>query len=83
MVTSQAKMPSTSLAATRLLPAVVVIGAVSAVAGYVRSQLRTESHTMDRFFAQYKNAQSEESRRRVFEQAREDPRKSLYNILGW
>ncbi|KAB5522125.1 hypothetical protein GE09DRAFT_501237 [Coniochaeta sp. 2T2.1] len=66
----------------RILPAVVVIGAVSAVGAYVRSQLRQESRAMDRYFSQYKSPESEASRARVFE-GQSDPRKSVFNILSW
>ncbi|KAH8904917.1 hypothetical protein BR93DRAFT_929192 [Coniochaeta sp. PMI_546] len=66
----------------RVLPAVVVIGAVSAVGMYVRTQLRQESRAMDRYFAQYKSPESEASRNKVFE-GQSDPRKSIFNILGW
>ena len=38
---------------------------------------------MDRFFSQYKSPQSEASRQRVFDGRKEDPRKSLFNVLGW
>ncbi|RKU45299.1 hypothetical protein DL546_006684 [Coniochaeta pulveracea] len=75
---------ASGLAAQRILPAVVVVGAVSAVATYVKSQLQTESKTMDRYFAQYKDPRSEASRQRVFEgQQQLDPRRSVFNILGW
>ncbi|KAK1770052.1 hypothetical protein QBC33DRAFT_530002 [Phialemonium atrogriseum] len=83
MVNQPAKLSAPSLGAARLLPAVVVIGSVSAVAAYIRSQLQNESRTMDRFFSQYKSPQSEASRQRVFDGRKEDPRKSLFNVLGW
>lgn len=60
--------------------------AVSAVALSVRSQLMTESQAMDRFFSKYNNPQSEAMRQKVFDGApgtRQDPRKSLFNVLGW
>ncbi|EOO01876.1 hypothetical protein UCRPA7_2615 [Phaeoacremonium minimum UCRPA7] len=76
-------VPVVALATQKVLPATVFLGAAGGVAAYVRSQLRTESNTMDRFFAQYKSPQSELSRQRVFEGAQEDPRKSLFNVLGW
>jgi hypothetical protein len=39
---------------------------------------------MDRYFAQYKSPESEASRQKVFEgQAQLDPRKSVFNVLGW
>ncbi|OIW22548.1 hypothetical protein CONLIGDRAFT_687376 [Coniochaeta ligniaria NRRL 30616] len=66
----------------RVLPAVVVVGALSAVGLYVRSQLRQESRAMDRYFSQYKSPESEASRNKVFE-GQPDPRKSVFNVLGW
>ena len=38
---------------------------------------------MDRYFSAYHTAESEASRRRVFEGAIEDPRKNLLNFLSW
>lgn len=49
----------------------------------VRSQLMTESRQMDRFFAKYRDPQSEAARQKVFDGAVEDPRKSWFNVLGW
>lgn len=60
----------------------VVVGAVSAVGAYVRSQLRRESRTMDRYFSTYRSPESEASRRKVFE-GQPDPRNSLFNVLSW
>ncbi|KAK1992850.1 hypothetical protein LX36DRAFT_684659 [Colletotrichum falcatum] len=83
MVSQPARMPAATPALARLLPAAITVGVVSAVALNIRSQLRTESQTMDRFFAKYKNPQSEAARQKVFDGAPEDPRRSWFNILGW
>ncbi|TDZ36467.1 hypothetical protein C8034_v007856 [Colletotrichum sidae] len=83
MVNQPARIPTTTPALARFLPAAITVGIVSAVAVNIRSQLKTESATMDRFFAKYKDPQSEAARQRVFEGAMEDPRKSWFNILGW
>ncbi|KAK2028994.1 hypothetical protein LX32DRAFT_639501 [Colletotrichum zoysiae] len=78
-----ARIPATTPALARFLPAAITFGIVSAVALNIRSQLKTESQTMDRFFAKYKNPQSEAVRQRVFDGALEDPRRSWFNVLGW
>ncbi|KAL7929657.1 hypothetical protein V8C35DRAFT_284163 [Trichoderma chlorosporum] len=83
MVTQPARMPPTNPALARVLPVVMTVGIVSAVAINIRSQLKTHSATQDRFFSQYKNPQSEAVRQKVFDGAVEDPRKSWFNILGW
>ncbi|OLN86177.1 hypothetical protein CCHL11_04156 [Colletotrichum chlorophyti] len=83
MVNQPVRIPATTPALARFLPAVITVGIVSAVGMNVRSQLKTESATMDRFFAKYKNPKSEAVRQRVFDGAVEDPRKSWFNILGW
>ncbi|KAL7940456.1 hypothetical protein V8C42DRAFT_242129 [Trichoderma barbatum] len=83
MVTQPVKMPPTNPALARVLPVVMTVGIVSAIAMSVRSQLRTHSATQDRFFAQYKNPQSEAVRQQVYKGAVEDPRKSWFNVLGW
>ncbi|OAA66445.1 hypothetical protein SPI_01021 [Niveomyces insectorum RCEF 264] len=72
-----------SAIASKVIPTVVTLGAVSGVVAYVRQQLNRESNTMDRYFASYNTPQSEASRRRVFEGASEDPRTSLLNVLSW
>ncbi|KAF6803175.1 hypothetical protein CSOJ01_11090 [Colletotrichum sojae] len=74
---------STTPALARFLPAAITVGVVSAVAMNVRSQLKTESATMDRFFSKYNDPKSEANRQKVFDGALEDPRKSWFNILGW
>ncbi|KAK1634245.1 hypothetical protein BDP81DRAFT_432440 [Colletotrichum phormii] len=105
MVNQPARIPTTTPALARFLPAAITIGvgksnlqpylalppvkstntvrlAVSAVALNIRSQLKTESQQMDRFFSKYNNPQSEAARQKVFEDPTEDPRKSWFNALG-
>ncbi|KAH0444725.1 hypothetical protein CcaCcLH18_00383 [Colletotrichum camelliae] len=77
------RIPTTSPAVARFLPAAITVGVVSAIAMNVRSQLMTESRQMDRFFAKYRDPQSEAARQKVFDGAVEDPRKSWFNVLGW
>lgn len=60
----------------------IVLGAVTAVGTYVKTQLEQDSRTMDRYFATYKSAESEASRTRVFK-GESDPRRSVFNVLGW
>ncbi|CAK7203375.1 hypothetical protein SEUCBS139899_006108 [Sporothrix eucalyptigena] len=69
--------------ASKALGSVVSLGCASAVAGYVYTQLHTESNTMDRYFSAYHTPESEASRKRVFDGAIEDPRKNLLNFLSW
>ncbi|KAK9443667.1 uncharacterized protein G6M90_00g003370 [Metarhizium brunneum] len=52
------------------------------VATYVRSQLVTNSNTMDRFFATYNTPESEASRQKTF-QGHPDPRTNILNFLSW
>ncbi|KAF6791669.1 hypothetical protein CMUS01_16221 [Colletotrichum musicola] len=82
MVNHPVRVPTTP-ALARFLPAAITVGVVSAVAMNVRSQLKTESATMDRFFSKYNDPKSEANRQKVFDGALEDPRKSWFNILGW
>ncbi|KAF4775828.1 hypothetical protein HER10_EVM0001019 [Colletotrichum scovillei] len=82
MVNQPARIPTTTPALARFLPAAITVGIVSAVALNIRSQLKTESQQMDRFFSKYNNPQSEAARRKVFEDPSEDPRKSWFNALG-
>ncbi|KAK1689008.1 hypothetical protein BDP55DRAFT_725844 [Colletotrichum godetiae] len=82
MVNQPARIPTTTPALARFLPAAITIGVVSAVALNIRSQLKTESQQMDRFFSKYNNPQSEAARQKVFEDPTEDPRKSWFNALG-
>ncbi|CAK7275331.1 hypothetical protein SEPCBS57363_006626 [Sporothrix epigloea] len=72
-----------STVASRAIGSIVSLGCASAVAAYVYSQLHTESNTMDRYFSAYHTAESEASRKRVFDGAIDDPRKNLLNILSW
>ncbi|KAF9878435.1 hypothetical protein CkaCkLH20_03927 [Colletotrichum karsti] len=83
MVNQPVRIPTATPALARFLPAAITVGVVSAVAMSVRSQLKTESQTMDRFFSKYKNPQSETVRAKVFDGAVEDPRRSWFNVLGW
>ncbi|KAF5511042.1 hypothetical protein CGCS363_v002551 [Colletotrichum siamense] len=83
MVNQPTRIPTTSPAVARFLPAAITVGVVSAIAMNVRSQLMTESRQMDRFFAKYRDPQSEAARQKVFDGAVEDPRKSWFNVLGW
>ncbi|KAJ0300944.1 hypothetical protein COL516b_008120 [Colletotrichum fioriniae] len=86
MVNQPARIPTTTPALARFLPAAITVGigglSVSAVALNIRSQLKTESQQMDRFFSKYNNPQSEAARQKVFEDPSEDPRKSWFNALG-
>ncbi|WYZ37649.1 hypothetical protein EsH8_II_001155 [Colletotrichum jinshuiense] len=86
MVSQPTRIPAATPALARFLPAAITVGVISAVALSVRSQLMTESQAMDRFFSKYNNPQSEAMRQKVFDGApgtRQDPRKSLFNVLGW
>ncbi|KAF0324607.1 hypothetical protein GQ607_008046 [Colletotrichum asianum] len=83
MVNQPTRIPTISPAVARFLPAAITVGIVSAIAMNVRSQLMTESRQMDRFFAKYRDPQSEAARQKVFDGAVEDPRKSWFNVLGW
>ncbi|KAI3551900.1 hypothetical protein CPAR01_12752 [Colletotrichum paranaense] len=82
MVNQPARIPTTTPALARFLPAAITVGIVSAVALNIRSQLKTESQQMDRFFSKYNNPQSEAARQKVFEDPSEDPRRSWFNALG-
>ncbi|KAM0479037.1 hypothetical protein ACHAPE_003543 [Trichoderma viride] len=83
MVTQPAKMPPMNPVVARFVPVVMTVGIVSAVAMNIRWQLKTHAATQDRFFSQYKNPQSEAARKKVYQGAKEDPRKSWFNVLGW
>jgi hypothetical protein len=48
----------------------------------VASQLATTSAKFDRSFAKYNTPESEANRARTFDGAVENPRTSLFNILG-
>ncbi|KAK7227065.1 hypothetical protein V2G26_015068 [Clonostachys chloroleuca] len=78
--------PIKPIAATgppKVLTAVVFIASASAVVGMISQQLATSKRVMDGRFAQYNTVASEENRKKAFEGAVEDPRKSLFNVLGW
>ncbi|KAK4152279.1 hypothetical protein C8A00DRAFT_16383 [Chaetomidium leptoderma] len=68
----------------KLVPGLVVVGAVSGVVLYIRSQLRQESDTMDRMFSQ-QNTPEVRARRdqRLLVDTEGNPRKTMYNILNW
>ncbi|KAF5000732.1 hypothetical protein FGRMN_1573 [Fusarium graminum] len=66
----------------KALPFVVAIGSFALVASYVTSQLSTTSAKFDRSFAKYNTPESEANRARTFDGAIENPRTSLFNILG-
>ncbi|KAJ0359719.1 hypothetical protein COL154_008063 [Colletotrichum chrysophilum] len=94
MVNQPTRIPTTSPAVARFLPAAITVGIVSAIAMNVRSQLMTESRQMDRFFAKYRDPQSEAARQKAAPQSDpapqklrdgtlEAPRKSWFNVLGW
>ncbi|KAM5353863.1 hypothetical protein ACJ41O_000513 [Fusarium nematophilum] len=55
---------------------------VAVVASFVRSQLAITSAKFDHSFDKYNTPESEASRKKTFEGAQENPRTSLYNILG-
>lgn len=57
---------------------------VYGVASYIRSQLRQESITMDRMFAQQNTPRVLEARKKNFLVETEgEPRKTPYNFLNW
>ncbi|KAK3321900.1 hypothetical protein B0H66DRAFT_638414 [Apodospora peruviana] len=67
-----------------IIPGLVVFGAVYGVVAYVRSQLKQESETMNRMFAQQNSPRVLEARKKNYLIETEgDPRKSVYNILNW
>lgn len=67
-----------------MLPTVVVIGAVSCVATYVASQLSSSKNTYSKIFAQQNTPEVEAHRRQQLQvETMGDPRKSLFNVLGW
>ncbi|KAI1853988.1 hypothetical protein JX265_003689 [Neoarthrinium moseri] len=69
---------------SRSLPTLAAIGAVAAVATYVRSQLSTSKSTYNKIFAQQNTPEVEEARRRqLMVETNGDPRRTLFNILGW
>ncbi|KAK4223145.1 hypothetical protein QBC38DRAFT_426038 [Podospora fimiseda] len=81
---SASKIPMTRAAPGVVVPSLVVAGAIYGVVSYVRSQLRKESDTINRMFAQRDTPEAIESRRRALLVDTEgDPRKSIYNVLNW
>ncbi|KAH8893871.1 hypothetical protein GQ53DRAFT_821746 [Thozetella sp. PMI_491] len=84
MAAQAVKLPAAARAGSKAAPAVLLFGTAAGLVGtYVYTQLQKESRALDRSFAQYKSAESEASRQRTFEHAKEDPRKSLFNVLSW
>ncbi|ORY56640.1 uncharacterized protein BCR38DRAFT_450810 [Pseudomassariella vexata] len=74
---------ATTAQMTRFFPGVVVVGAVYGVVSYVRSQLRHESSSMDRIFAQQNTPEVEAARKRDLKvETMGDPRKTMLNLLG-
>ncbi|EJP62262.1 hypothetical protein ACQRIT_007943 [Beauveria bassiana] len=65
----------------RGLPILVAGTSVVVVGAYVKSQLSTQSNTMDRFFSTYNTPESEASRQRTFH-GHPDTRSNMLNILG-
>ncbi|KAJ6787834.1 hypothetical protein PWT90_09892 [Aphanocladium album] len=66
----------------RGLPMLMAGTSVLVVGAYVKSQLTTQSNTMDRFFATYNTPESEASRRKTFE-GFPDTRSNMLNFLSW
>ncbi|TLD16179.1 uncharacterized protein PgNI_01244 [Pyricularia grisea] len=64
-----------------VVPPLVVAGCVATVVTYVSRQLTQERGAMDKIFAQKNDEKYEAARSKVF--ADFEPRRSLYNILGW
>ncbi|KAI9172638.1 hypothetical protein HJFPF1_02147 [Paramyrothecium foliicola] len=79
MVAQPIRIPAAS---PRVMPAVITVGAVSAIVGYVQWQFGKSSQKLDSFFASYNTPQSEASRQRTFAGANTDPRTSFFNMLG-
>ncbi|KAK3684127.1 hypothetical protein B0T22DRAFT_483909 [Podospora appendiculata] len=77
-----AKVPVARVPSSILLPSLVVVGTISGVVLLIRSQLRHESKTLDRMFAQQNTPEVMESRRRTLLIDTEgDPRRTIYNAL--
>ncbi|ROT41107.1 hypothetical protein SODALDRAFT_357133 [Sodiomyces alkalinus F11] len=84
------KAVTSSVMTTRVLPTLMMVGAdqtdtrytATAVGSFVRSQLKQQSTTLDRYFARSHTPEREATRARVFEGA-PDPRKSIFNVLSW
>ncbi|KAF4979053.1 hypothetical protein FZEAL_4663 [Fusarium zealandicum] len=71
-----------TVAAPKALPILMAVGSFAVVAGFVRSQLSITSAKFDRSFSKYNTPQSEASRAKTFDGAVENPRTSLFNLLG-
>ncbi|KAF5022605.1 hypothetical protein F66182_5351 [Fusarium sp. NRRL 66182] len=69
-------------ATPKAVPIFVAVSSFALVATYVRSQLSTTSAAFDRSFSKYNTAESEANRAKTFDGAIENPRTSLFNILG-
>ncbi|TLS31370.1 hypothetical protein PpBr36_03432 [Pyricularia pennisetigena] len=67
--------------AARVVPPLIVAGCVATVVTYVSRQLSQERGAMDKIFAQKNDEKYEAARSKVFTDF--EPRRSLYNILGW
>ncbi|KAH8681050.1 hypothetical protein BX600DRAFT_504792 [Xylariales sp. PMI_506] len=66
------------------MPTVAAVGALTVVVGYVASQLNDRSSTMDRIFSQQNTPEVEAARKRQLQvESYGDPRKTLFNLLGW
>ncbi|KAF4470888.1 hypothetical protein FALBO_2209 [Fusarium albosuccineum] len=70
------------VATPKVLPVVMAVGSFAIIAGFVRSQLAITSAKFDRSFSKYNTPESEAARAKSFEGAVENPRTSLFNILG-
>ncbi|KAK4182516.1 hypothetical protein QBC35DRAFT_509847 [Podospora australis] len=71
-------------APNKVIPILVVGGAVYGVVSYIVGQLHNESAIMDRRFAQQNTPAVEQSQRRALLIDTEgDPRRTPYNILNW
>ncbi|KAH6893068.1 hypothetical protein B0T10DRAFT_559067 [Thelonectria olida] len=78
-----AATPMPKAAVPKVLPVLMVAASAGAVVTYIRSQLTYTSSQFDRSFSKYNSPESEASRRATFDGAVEDPRTSIFNVLGW
>ncbi|KAI2465915.1 hypothetical protein F4781DRAFT_434921 [Annulohypoxylon bovei var. microspora] len=82
--TAPVVVPKLGPVTSRILPSILVLGAVYTVGSYVRSQLTHESSAMDRIFSQQNTPEVEQARKRGLQvEANGDPRNNLLNFLGW
>ncbi|KAH6659298.1 hypothetical protein BKA67DRAFT_652539 [Truncatella angustata] len=86
--TRLAKVPNMQRVAAgpmaRMLPTLVVVGSVGMVATYIASQLSESKSNYDRIFAQQNTPEVEAARKRQLQvETMGDPRKTLFNVLGW